>query len=239
LEVGRPAGYFFGWKADGIFQNQAEVDAYVNSKGQPIIPGAKPGDVRFVDVGGGGKDLKDPDGIIDDNDRTMIGCGWPKYKVGFSFYLDYKGFDLAVDATGAFGFDIAKSYRSFADSHNQNYTTHVFKRWTGEGTSNQWPRLTNGSHPNYQRVSNIFLENGNYVKIQNVTIGYDFKKLYRQLPFSQLRIYATAQNLLTFTNYSGMDPEVGFGDGQSWVSGIDLGFYPASRAYLFGVKVTF
>ena len=231
LQEGYPAGFFYGWKADGIFQNWDEVNAYRNSKGELIIPGAVPGDVRFVDVNG--------DGVIDQDDRTMIGCGWPKYKAGFSLYLGYKGFDFSVDAAGAFGFDIAKSYRRFADSPNQNYTTTAFQRWTGEGTSNHWPRLSGGSHPNYQQVSNIYLENGNYVKVQNITLGYDFKKLYRQMPFGQLRAYITAQNMFTLTKYSGLDPEIGFGDGQSWVSGIDLGYYPSARTYLFGVKITF
>jgi len=231
LQEGYPSGFFFGWQADGIFQNQAEVDAYKNSKGELIIPAARPGDVRFVDING--------DGVIDDDDRTMIGCGWPIYRGGFSINLGYKGFDFSIDAAGAFDFDIAKSYRSFADSPNQNYTTQVFERWTGEGTSNKWPRLVSGSHPNYQRVSNIFLEKGDYVKIQNITLGYDLKRLYRPMPLEQLRIYVTAQNLFTFTKYSGMDPEIGFGDSQSWASGIDLGFYPAARTYLFGIKATF
>jgi len=231
LQVGYPTGFFYGYKANGIFQNWNEVNAYVNKDGKPIIPGAQPGDVRFVDVNG--------DGQITPDDRTMIGCGWPKYQLGFQINASYKGFDLLVASAGAFGFQIAKSYRSFADSPNQNYTTDVFERWTGEGTSNKWPRLTNGSNINYQQVSDIFLENGNYLKIQNVTLGYNFKRLLPKLPVSQARLYFTAQNLFTFTNYSGMDPENGFGNSDSWVSGIDLGYYPSARTYLVGVNLTF
>jgi hypothetical protein len=120
----------------------------------------------------------------------------------------------------------------------QNYTTSVFDRWTGEGSSNKWPRLTSGSHINYQNVSDIFIENGDYVKIQNITLGYDIKRVLPKLPLSQARIYFTAQNLLTFTNYSGMDPEVGYGP-SSWCSGVDVGLYPASKTYLVGVNLTF
>ena len=231
IQVGYPIGYFYGWKTDGIFQNWDEVNAYRNSEGDLIIPAAQPGDVRFMDING--------DGVIDEKDKTMIGCGMPKYELGFQITLGYKGFDFLAAAHGAFGGDIAKSYRSFADSPNQNYTTDVFQRWTGEGTSNKWPRLTSGSHPNYQQVSDIFLEKSDYLRIQNVTVGYDVKRILPKLPLSQARIYLTAKNLYTFTGYSGMDPEVSFGDSNSWVRGIDLGNYPSSREYLVGVQLTF
>ena len=230
-EVGKPFGFFYGWKTDGIFQNQAEVDAYVNDKGNPIIPGAKPGDVRFVDLNG--------DGQINDLDKTMIGSGTPKYHAGINLGANYKGFDFSVQAAGAFGFQIAKSYRSFADNETANYTTSVFERWTGEGTSNHWPRLTNGNHINYQYVSDIFLEKGDYLKIQSIIFGYDFKKLLPTLPLGQLRLYFQAQNLFTFTGYSGMDPEIGFGDGVSTVRGIDVGYYPSAKTFLFGISATF
>ena len=230
LQVGEPMGFFFGYKANGIFQNWDEVNAY--KKGENLIlPNAKPGDVRFVDVDG--------NGIINDDDRTKIGCGWPVHRLGLTLNAGYKGFDFMLVAAGAFGFDIAKSYRSFSDNDLQNYTTQVFERWTGEGTSNKWPRLTTGRNPNYQRVSNIFLEKGDYVKIQNITFGYDFKRLMPQMPLGQLRLYFTAQNLFTITGYSGMDPEIGWGNEARWVSGIDVGYYPSAKTFLCGVNVTF
>ena len=239
LQVGEPMGFFYGWKADGIFQNQAEVDAYRNAAGNLIIPSAQPGDVRFRDIAGGGENGKDPDGRINEADKTNIGCGWPVYTLGFQLNLGYKGFDFSVIGNGSFGHQLAKSYRRFVDSPNENYTTDVYQRWTGEGTSNKWPRLTAGNHINMQQVSDIFLESGNYLRIQNITLGYDLKRLLPQMPLGQLRVYFSALNIFTFTKYSGMDPEVGFGDGLSWVSGIDLGFYPASRTYLFGFNVSF
>ena len=230
LQVGHPMGFFYGWKADGIFQNAGEVDAYTHD-GNLILPNAKPGDVRFRDV--------NKDGKIDENDKVDLGCGWAKYQMGFQFGAGYKGFDLSVAGFGKFGFVIAKSYRSFYDSETQNYTTQVFERWHGEGTSNKWPRLTNGNHMNYGNVSDIFLEKGDYVKIQNIQLGYDFKHLFNSMPLGQCRFYVSAQNLFTITGYSGMDPENGFGDGYNWMSGIDLGLYPASKTFMLGLNVTF
>lgn len=226
VQVGYPIGYFYGYKTAGVFQNWDEVNATAVK-----YPGAQPGDLIFVDTDGSE--------VIDENDRTMIGNPHPEYQLGFNFNLGYKGFDLNVATAGAFGLDIAKSYRSFADSPLQNYTTDIFGRWTGEGTSNKLPRLNAGSHSNWQNISDIYIEDGDYLKIQNVTLGYDFKKLLPKLPLGQARLYFTAQNLYTFTNYSGMDPEIGFGNDKSWVTGIDLGYYPASRSYLVGVNLKF
>jgi len=226
-QVGFPIGYFWGYKTAGVFQNQAQIDnttAFLQSKPQP-------GDLIFVDT--------NADGKIDTKDKVEIGDPHPDITIGFSFNLGYKGFDLNVASTGAFGQQIAKSYRSFADTKIQNYTTDVFGRWYGEGTSNKLPRLTSGSNTNWQEISDIYIENGDYVKIQNVTLGYDFKKLFTKMPFGQARLYVTAQNLYTFTNYSGQDPEVGYGGGQNWVSGVDVGFYPSPRTFLVGVNIKF
>ncbi len=226
-QVGFPIGYFWGYKTAGVFQNQAQIAStktFLQSKPQP-------GDLIFVDTNGDGK--------IDTKDKVEIGDPHPDITIGFGFNVDYKGFDLNVTGTGAFGQQIAKSYRSFADTKVQNYTTDVFARWHGEGTSNKLPRLSSGSNANWQEISDIYIENGDYVKIQNVSVGYDFKKLFTKLPFAQARLYVTAQNVYTFTKYSGQDPEIGYGGGQSWVSGVDLGFYPSPRTFLMGVNLKF
>ncbi|MFZ4261982.1 SusC/RagA family TonB-linked outer membrane protein [Sphingobacterium sp. HJSM2_6] len=229
-QEGYPIGYFYGYKTEGIFQNQEQINDY-RSRNVGVLATAQPGDIIFVDTNN--------DGSITDADKVMIGNPHPDFSGGFNFSLGYKGIDLAVTTIGSFGHQIAKSYRSFADSPLQNYTTEVFQRWHGEGTSNKYPRLTNGSHSNYQNISDLYIENGNFVKIQNVTLGYNLKKLWKNSPFSQTRIYATVQNLYTFTNYSGMDPEIGYGYDQSWVSGIDLGFYPQPRTVMFGLNLKF
>lgn len=225
-QVGYPLGYFYGYKTAGVFQDWEQVN---NTAAR--YPGAQPGDLIFVDTSGDGK--------ITEDDRTMIGSGHPDLNLGLNLNFSYKGFDFAVVGLGAFGQEIAKSYRSFADSPLQNYTTDIFGRWTGAGTSNKLPRLTSGSHTNWQNISDIYIEDGDYLKIQNVTLGYDFKKLFTAIPFGQARLFVMAQNLYTFTGYSGMDPEIGYGFGQPWVSGIDLGYYPNPRTYLVGVNLKF
>jgi len=229
LQVGQPMGFFYVYKTDGILQNQAEADAYNAATGS----NSQPGDVRFVDTNHNGK--------IDPDDRVNIGNSNPTTTLGFSLNLGYKGFDLGVVAAGSFGNLIAKSYRRFADSQYDNYTTDVFERWTGEGTSNKWPKLKNGNDPNYQLVSDIFFESGNYVKIQNITLGYDFKKLFPKLPLGQARIYVSGLNMFTITKYSGMDPEIGYtaDDNIKWAKSIDLGYYQAPKTFLVGVNLTF
>lgn len=235
-EVGYPIGYFWGYETEGIYQNQAEIEARKES-GLGMLEGAQPGDVIF-------KDLNE-DGAITEDDKTQIGNPYPDFSAGFNLNMAYKGFDFSLTATGAFGQQIAKSYRSFADSERQNYTTEIFGRWHGEGTSDKLPRLTPGTHTNWQNISDIYIEDGDYVKLTNIAIGYDFKKLIPKLPMQQARLYFAAQNLYTFTNYSGMDPEVGYGyDGGSgdqgnWSSGIDLGFYPNPRTILIGLNLKF
>jgi TonB-dependent starch-binding outer membrane protein SusC len=236
-QVGFPIGYFWGYKTDGIFQNTAEVLAYKNSDGALILPDAVPGDVRFVDTDG--------NGTIDQKDKVMIGDPHPDFTYGVTFNCSYKGFDLSVQTSGVGGNQIAKSYRSFADSPIQNYTTEIFGRWHGEGTSNKLPRVINGTDFSHQQISDIYIEDGDYYRINNVTLGFDVKKVFKKIPFAQLRLYVTAQNLYTFTNYTGMDPEVGYcpdtnNDGKpDFSSGIDLGFYPSPRTYMVGVNIKF
>lgn len=226
-QVGYPIGYFYGYKTAGVFQNGAEVAAATAT----LQKEPQPGDLIFVDNNG--------DGSITVDDKTMIGDPHPDVTLGFSFNMAYKGFDLSVTTNGAFGQQIAKSYRSFADSKTQNFTTDIFGRWHGEGTSNKLPRLSSGSNANWQEISDIYIEDADYLKVQNVTFGYDFKKLFPTLPFGQTRLYFTAQNLYTFTGYSGQDPEIGYGGGASWSSGVDLGFYPSPRTYLVGINLKF
>nr|WP_319401000.1 TonB-dependent receptor [uncultured Carboxylicivirga sp.] len=237
-QVGYPVGYFWGFKTEGIYQNQSEIDAR-RSQNLGVLDGAQPGDVIFSDT--------NKDGVINEDDKTQIGSYLPDMTLGINIGLNYKGFDLGIAANGNFGQQIAKSYRSFADSETQNYTTDIFGRWYGEGTSNSFPRLTPGANTNFQYISDIYIEDADYLKITNVTLGYDLKKTFKKMPLQQVRVYVSAQNLYTFTNYSGMDPEVGYGysggDGDAnqsnWSGGIDLGFYPAPRTYLVGLNLKF
>lgn len=230
-QVGFPIGYFWGYKTEGIFQNENQINDYLTNKGKTLQENPIPGDVIFKDVNG--------DKVIDENDKTLIGNPHPDFTMGFSLYMNYKGFDFNINGRGAFGQQIAKSYRSFADKPQDSYTKEFLNCWSGEGTSNKLPRLTQGSNPNWAEISDIYIEDGDYVKIQNITIGYDLKKAINKLPLSRARVYVSLQNPFTFTNYSGLDPEIGYGGGEDWVSGIDLGSYPNSRSYMVGLNLIF
>lgn len=228
VQEGYPIGYFYGLKTEGVFQNQAQIDAT-----KVKLEDSKPGDLIFVDANGDGK-------IDVDTDRTMIGNPHPDFTAGLNIWLSYKGFDFNLTGYGAFGQEIAKSYRSFADSPRENYTTDIYEFWTGEGTSNRYPRLTTAvGDRNRNNISDIYIEDGSYFKISNVTVGYDFSRLFKKSFLSKARLYFTAQNLFTITGYSGMDPEIGYGFDEDWVSGIDLGYYPSARTFLVGVNISF
>lgn len=237
VQVGKPIGFFYGYKADGIFQNQTEVDAYVGPDGTPIVIETEkdkmrqPGDVRFVDQNG--------DGVINDDDRVMLGKPMPNFELGIQLNAEYKGFFANMTMAGKFGLQVMQSYRSFADQLSQNYTTGVFDRWHGEGTSNRMPRLTYNSNANTQLISDIYMHDADYLRINNLTVGYKFDHLIRNLDWmSAAKVYVSVNNLYTFTKYDGMDPEVGYG-ADSWSQGVDLGLYPLPRTVMVGVNVTF
>jgi len=232
VEVGYPMGYFWGYKTLGVFQNQAQIDKFLADGGVTKQGTPKPGDLIFQDTDGNKR--------IDKNDKTYIGNPHPDYTGSFSLNFAWKGFDLSLTAYGAFGQQVMKSYRSFSDVPNDNYTTDVYtKYWTGEGSTNRYPALAYGKNTNFVDISDIYVEDADYVKLSNVTLGYDIKKAWSKLPVSQLRVYVTAQNLLILSGYSGMDPEVGYGAGYSWASGLDNGYYPGSQTFLMGVNLKF
>jgi TonB-linked SusC/RagA family outer membrane protein len=229
-QVGYPIGYFYGYKTDGIFQNQAQIKAYVDPKtGMEIMPNAVPGDVKFVDLNG--------NGTIDGNDRTEIGNPNPAYNYGVTASCEYKGFDFALVGTGVGGNQIAQC-TDFEDPILSNNTTDIFARWHGEGSSNFLPRVTASPTINTQYFSSIYMRSGAYFRISNVTLGYDFKKLFPVIPVSKARLYVQIQNLYTFTKYTGMDPQVSYAP-DSWASGVDIGQYPSARTVLVGVNIKF
>ncbi len=230
-QEGYPLGYFYGYQTAGIFQNQEQIDNYISAAtGQAIMPSAKPGDVIFID--------RDGDGTITPEDRTMIGNPYPDLTYGLNLNFAWKGIDLSINSYGVAGNQIARSYRSSTDKPYDNYTTEILGRWTGEGTSNRLPAI-NGSSINWQYVSDLYLEDGDYFRITNITLGYDFKHAFPRIPVERLRVYGSVQNPFTFTKYSGMDPEIGYGAGDGWASGIDLGYYPGSRSYLIGLSIQY
>ena len=237
VQVGYPIGYFYGYQVDGIIQNDADKQSYLDANcggdAANSLQGAglQAGDCKFADTNGDGK--------ITVEDKTMIGDPNPDFNLGLSLNAQFKGFDLSVNGYGAFGQQIAKSYRHFSNKPDENYCTDVYtKYWTGEGSTNRYPRFSDGKNTNMSEVSSIWLEDGDYLKISNITLGYDFNRLLKVKGFSKIRMYVSAQNMFTFTKYTGMDPEIGWGNGDAWCSGVDVGNYPSSNSWIFGLNLT-
>lgn len=239
--VGESLGHFYGYKTDGLYQTQAEADAALPDS---FSGGAEPGDIRFVDVDG--------DGVIDSNDRTKIGDPFPGFYYGMFFNAEYKGFDFSVSLRGVGDMQVYNLARISLEGYQSagNYSTQILDRWTAEGTatSSSNPRLT-ASDPNANnRFSDRWVEDAGYLRIQNLQIGYNISsetlKSWTNDIVSNMRIYIGAQNLATFTNYSGFDPEVtrarSFQKGDfTLATGTDDGASPQPRIIQLGLSVTF
>ncbi|MBE9586729.1 TonB-dependent receptor [Mucilaginibacter sp. JRF] len=220
--LGQPIGQFFGYVVDGIFQNQAEIDASAQ-------PTAKPGDFKYVDFNNDGKiDPKD--------DRRVLGNPNPKYLFGLNTSFTYKAFDLAVDIQGVTGVDVYNAVKGLRFGA-ENFTKDFFdNRWHGEGTSNTYPSAAIGGGINYYPNS-FFVENGSYIRLRNVQLGYTLPAaLTSKLFVKRVRVYANAQNAVNLFGYKGFNPEVG---GTPTNAGIDNGVYPLYATYNFGLNVSF
>ena len=237
-EVGRPIGYFFGFKADGLFQTQQEIDDLNELDGDPATPyqnvDTAPGDVRFVDVNG--------DGVINENDRTAIGTPFPDFNYGFNANLGYRNFDVSIFFQGVAGNDVLNQGREFFEpsslTSRNGYAT-LLNRWTPTNTDTDMPRLVAGDPNNNNRRSSRFVEDGSYLRLRNVQLGYRLPAMVLdRIGLASLRFYVSAQNLFTITDYTGFDPEIGRrrGDDQSY--GIDTSVYPQARVFLFGLNLT-
>lgn len=221
--------YFYGHVTDGLFQNQAEVDAYVNDKGEKIQPNAHPGDVRFVDLNG--------DGVISDEDKTKIGKGMPDWTYGFTLSADWKGFDTNLFFQGTIGNDIF-DFSQRGDIPLNNRPAWILDRWHGEGTSNSIPRMTAVNPNGNWRSSDLYVKNGSYLRLKSAQLGYTIPAEFtRKIALQRFRVYVSADNLLTFTKYDGFDPEIASG-GYTTI-GIDRGIYPQSRTISLGANITF
>jgi len=229
---GYPLGYFWGYKTGGVFQNQEQIDSYKSANGVVLQPGAAPGDIIYVNANGDDK--------IDVNDKTEIGDPNPDFTYGFSLSGSYKAFDFSAMANGVAGNQIVQSYRNQSGAYG-NYTSAILDRWHGEGSSNTTPRVTEDNR-NFTQFSDLYIHDGDFLRISTVTLGYDFAKMNPGKTFfaSQLRLYFSVLNLYTFTKYNGMDPEIGFGSSnndQKFSSGVDVGFYPRPRTFMLGLNV--
>jgi TonB-linked SusC/RagA family outer membrane protein len=224
---GYALGYFWGYKTAGIFQSEQDILAWKEAGNGVLQADVKPGDVKYVDT--------DKNGKIDSNDKVDLGNGMPKLTFGFNISAQFKGFDLNVTAYGATGNKIVQSYRNHANKQ-ANYTSEILDRWTGEGTSNRMPRVTE-TNVNWQ-FSDLYIHDGEYLRISNISLGYDLSRLIKWNSLSRMRVYVQGQNLFTFTKYNGMDPEIGYGT-DKWVSGVDLGYYPRPKIVMMGVNLKF
>ena len=225
-QKGHPANEFYGFVTDGIFQNQKDVDNHaVQQAGTTASNSTSPGDIRFKDL--------NSDGVINAGDRTYIGNPNPKFIYAMNNSFAYKGFDLSIFLQGVYGNKIFNANNIYQEgmSTAQNQTERTLGRWEGEGTGNFMPRAIYGDPNQNSRVSTRYIEDGSYLRIKNVTIGYTLPmQLVQRIKFSSVRIYASCLNLATFTRYSGFDPEVG-------VNGVDYSVYPVTRTISVGVNL--
>lgn len=227
FEAGLPAGYFWLYTMDGIFQTQAEINNYHSKAGQPIQPNAVPGDIRFKDLNNDGK--------IDDNDRSYVASPHPKFNYGLNVTAHWKGFDGNVFFNGLAGNKIFNSLHRW-DLATANYPTSILDRWHGEGTTNTAPRVSTGDlNGNFSNPSTFFLEDGSFIRLKNISLGYSFKNLQR-FRIQNLRFSVSATNVFVLTKYSGFDPEV---SGSVLGQGIDHGAYPQPRVVYVGASVNF
>lgn len=220
-EVGEPIGSFYGYKVEGVYQNQQEIDD------APTDGGVEPGDLRFADT--------NDDGEINGDDRQYLGSPIPDFSFGLNLETSYKNVDLALNFDGQYGNKIfnAKKATRFGI---ENFETSYLDRWNGEGTSDSEPRVTNAGH-NYQ-ASDRFIEDGSFLRLNNAQIGYTLPTdLLDQIDLNDVRIYMSGRNLFTLTEYSGYSPQIG---GSSVIaSGIDEGTYPSARSITVGLDVAF
>lgn len=217
--------YFYGYQTDGLIQNQAEADAYNSMYGE----NARPGDVRFVDLNG--------DESITDDDKTKIGKGMPDWTYGLTVGAEWKQFDFNMFWQGSLGNDIF-DFSQRGDIPAMNRPSWILDRWTGEGTSNSIPRMTNQNSNRNWRSSDLYIKDGSYARLKNIQLGYSLpSSLLQKAAISRLRVFVSAENLVTITDYDGFDPEIASG-GYTTI-GIDRGIYPQSRTIIIGANITF
>lgn len=224
---GQAYNSFYGFKTLGIFQNQAEIEAYTSSEGKLIQPNARPGDFKWADLDG--------NGTIDASDRTFIGDPTPNWTFGFTVSAAWKNFDATIFGQGVAGNKVFQGLRRL-DINNANYSRKALGRWTGEGSSDSYPRLSdNDPNRNFTNPSEFYLEDGSYLRFKTVQLGYTLPvSLTQKIGIQKTRLYIMGENLLTFTRYSGFDPEIGGG-----IMSIDRGVYPQARSFMLGLNVSF
>jgi len=234
-----PYPFFYGYKTDGILQTQKQADAYNTKYGITGNDVAKPGDVIFRDIAGAkdanGNDI--PDNKITEDDKVKIGKGMPDWTFGFNLGAEWKGLDLTMFFQGTQGNDIF-DFSQRTDISTMNRPSWLMGRWTGEGTSNSLPRMTAANPNSNWRSSDLYIKDGSYLRLKTIQLGYTLPdKIMQKIAMQHLRLFVTADNLLTFTKYTGFDPEVA--SHEYFNIGVDKGNYPQSRVFSVGANITF
>ena len=231
-EIGQEIGRYWGYQVEKVFQNQFEINAYTKSDGTLIQPTAQPGDFKYQDTNNDGK--------IDDADRVYMGTRNPKLEAGLNLRVEFKGFDLGMSGYGRFGHKVlwfAKKFNYMGALGANVYAGASEKAWNGEGSTNSNPRFVkDGASPDLLRFSSWFLQNGDYFRINNLQLGYTIPALW--IPkVRKIRLYANAQNLVTFTKYPGINPEIYNSDLPIDANGVDISQYPTKKTIIVGVNI--
>lgn len=228
---GQPVGMWYVLQTDGIFQDQAEIDAHVNSAGQVIQSTAVPGDIRY-------KDIND-DGQITNEDKIVDGSPWPKFEMGFNAGASYKGFDFSMNWIGSFGATVYNGYSSIVDVFNGDHNYRAGAQpWTPENQSTTTPRANKDTSLSNRGDTDRFLEDGSFARLKYIGIGYTLPKdLVSKIGFDRARLSVSAQNVITITKYGGLDPE--FVNNNIFERGVDFGAFPNVRTYSVGVELGF
>lgn len=228
--IGQPIGSFWGYKTDGLVQTAEQL---IDVKTRQ--PNAGLGDVVFVDTSGDGK--------LTDLDKTFIGSPIPSFYYGFNLGMDYKGIDFAIVFEGTSGNSIfnAMHYFTYDLADVTNKSVNVLNYWTPTNTNTTIPRLNGNDKNDNKRISDLYVEDGSYLRLKTLQLGYTLpQNISKKLLMSSLRVYVTGQNLLTFTKYSGSDPEIGQISSTNTLSrGVDIGTYPQAQTITAGVNITF
>ncbi len=232
---GSPIGTFFGWKTDGLYNSETEINSDPNIANDPRKESGliQAGDVRFVDING--------DGLIDDQDRTILGDPFPTMTYGLNAQFAYKGLDLGIFFLGVSGVDIynADRMQGLDASYPFNLYADAANRWTPSNTNTDIPRAARNRDNRNFRTSDLFIEDGSFLRLKNLTIGYTIPaSSTEQIGIRNLRFYISGQNVFTITGYSGIDPELGYVDGNLQAN-VDYAQYPQARTWTFGLTAGF
>jgi len=230
---GQTPGLFYGYVTDGVFQNNTEINSHSDQFGTIIQPDAQPGDFRFKDLNGDGE-------LTDDKDREVIGDPTPDFTFGFKMNFEYEKFDFSALFRGSYGNDMLNAEKPYLSNGGEIYNSYagtLTNSWSGEGSTNTEPRLTVEDPNRNFKYSDYYIEDGSFLRLQNIQIGYNFSKNFlNKIGMRKARIYASAENVFTLTSFSGLDPDVG---GSATLRGVEWGNYPLPRIVSMGLNISF